>query len=389
MSIRLRSVECANVLGSRTAEISATGAVREQPHLEEFEKKGYVIVHFGEFPDIDQFNKAIRDIYGKGELSKDLVNEFGFDFEEMGSSQSQSTGSGSQPESETGGDERNPPVAELPLEITVIEKTMDRKGRVVEKEITETKPEVWRDALYSRDQLVFYSEHPNGKPQQGIEWLMEKWAAPVRRKQFEKSSAFATKWLDACIRKLFFDDEWKQTRWVEYGILGCRSYGCPRQSPHTDFDVKKINEQFPSHIYSQKDKPMVMLYALDDNTRIYLRYPCEEGVYGNLGTFVSEGKNEWGEETVFIPKNHAIFFAGDVAHAGAEYKKANIRVHAYIGVKDPENPTKDISFDGFSTSQLLCMDKRSYDAIGKRIKDLQHGIYRKAEKLQKEMEQEV
>lgn len=98
-------------------------------------------------------------------------------------------------------------------------------------------------------------------------------------------------------------------------VLALKSIkGCKKQAEHCDsapmgyFDNEKIF-------------PMACVVALEANTKIYIR---------------SRKTNR--EECIYMNEGDILVFRGDVKHCGADYKKQNIRLFAYIDIKSYSRP---------------------------------------------------
>ena len=84
---------------------------------------------------------------------------------------------------------------------------------------------------------------------------------------------------------------------------------CSQQERHWDFD--------PDACQRARRKPCSVIAALEDGARLV--------VYDEL-----KGK----DERVVLQPGDVLVFDGDVAHAGAAYRKRNVRLHVYLDVSD-------------------------------------------------------
>ena len=346
--------------------------------LTELNTKGYALVKvFPNNPEtVVQLDESLNSIYGTGDISKDLVNVFEFiDEEDSDAESDEDYDMGETPEVDkvetlSAEEERRHemPIIHRPLHMYDEEENLVKFMKGKNKGKYKFYPETYRDVIYSRDQLVFHSEHPNGIPQRRLENLkamLRDGNMLERLRTFEEHSNRATQIMNSLLHDLFKFD--RTTRWVEYGILGCRTRGCPRQTPHTDYSKVRIAKYFP-HKKAQ-EKPLVMIYSFRPGTRIYIRDPCTDVETRPDPTAKNKDGtdmyNKYGEKVVHIPEGHAFFFAGDVAHAGAEYYGSHIRMHAYIGIKRKDG--RDIFFNGSSTHPLNCLTKEELKEIDTNI----------------------
>jgi hypothetical protein len=73
---------------------------------------------------------------------------------------------------------------------------------------------------------------------------------------------------------------------------------CKAQQYHTDF---------PDHAKFMDDKPLSVLFALENNTKIYTKEKC-----------------------IKIDRGDILIWDGDLVHAGGDYSEENVRIHMYL-----------------------------------------------------------
>ena len=90
-------------------------------------------------------------------------------------------------------------------------------------------------------------------------------------------------------------------------FVALRSYpGCQAQGKHCDYDPTELARHPDSLV------PWSVLWALQPDTKLML--------YGRNGTTIE----------LAVPIGKLLVFRGDLVHAGAKYKKQNVRVHCYV-----------------------------------------------------------
>jgi hypothetical protein len=97
---------------------------------------------------------------------------------------------------------------------------------------------------------------------------------------------------------------------------------CRAQYFHTDF---------PDQVRFLREKPLSVLYALENDTKIYTRDEC-----------------------IKISKGDILIWDGDLVHAGGNYEQENTRIHFYLDtsmVKRSMNTTYNLSDD---TLEEIC-----------------------------------
>lgn len=85
--------------------------------------------------------------------------------------------------------------------------------------------------------------------------------------------------------------------------------GCAEQMLHTDFDSGLIQRS----LRATGGTSWGMIYAIESGTKL-----------------IVQAEDDKPAETLYIPRGYMLLFRGDVVHAGAQYDKENLRVHAYI-----------------------------------------------------------
>ena len=109
--------------------------------------------------------------------------------------------------------------------------------------------------------------------------------------------------------------------------------GCTEQAAHTDLDPADT-EMWKGGRFA----PGGVLFSLEDDTRLVVWDVGED--------FFLPGEGSPGEKriiaprTVHIPAGRALYFRGDVVHAGASYAEANLRLHWYVHRRGTRIPNR-------------------------------------------------